>query len=94
MESISASVSLAGVMQARRCTGPGVIVQGGREIKVMCFYEVTTEAGTEWHGEFREAQADKELEPGGARFLSNPNTSRTRSMGGRWPSAEWERRSL
>jgi hypothetical protein len=29
-------------MQARRYTGPGVIVQGGREIKVMCFYEVMT----------------------------------------------------
>jgi hypothetical protein len=56
-------------MQAHRYTGPGVIVQGGREIKVMCVYEViSTDAGVEWHGRFREAPPDKEPEPGGAQF--------------------------
>jgi hypothetical protein len=54
-------------MQEHRYTGPGVIVQGGREIKVMCVYEVTsTTGGVEWHGGFREAPADREPEAGGA----------------------------
>jgi hypothetical protein len=64
-------------MQARRYTGPAVIVQGGREIKVTGFYEVmSTEAGTEWHGEFREAPADREPEPGGAEFRAEGKVGR------------------
>jgi hypothetical protein len=64
-------------MQARRYTGPGVIVQGGREIKVMCFYEVVSDAGgVEWHGEFREAPADREPEPGGAEFRAEGKVGR------------------
>jgi hypothetical protein len=56
-------------MKARRYTGPAVIIQGGREIRVMCFYEVKSSAsGVEWHGGFREAPPDREPEPGGARF--------------------------
>jgi hypothetical protein len=71
------SVRLARVMQARRYTGPGVIVQGGREIKVTCFYEVRSGgAGVEWHGEFREAPPDREPEPGGAQFRVDGKVAR------------------
>jgi hypothetical protein len=56
-------------MQARRYTGPGVIVQDGRKIVVECFYEVmSTESGVDWHGEFRGAAAGEEPEPGEAEF--------------------------
>jgi hypothetical protein len=54
-------------MEDGRYTGPGVIIQGGREIKVVCVCEVVSSAaGVEWQGSFREAPPDKEPEPGGA----------------------------
>lgn len=64
-------------MQGRRYTGPGVIVPAGREIELMCSYEVmSTEAGTEWHGEFRDVVAGEGPDPGEAEFRAEGKSGR------------------
>lgn len=69
-------------MQARRYTGPGVIIQGGREIRLTCFYEVmSTEAGTDWHGEFRDVAPGQEPEPGEAEFRVEGKSGRVEIVG-------------
>jgi hypothetical protein len=58
-------------MQRTRHFGPATIVQGDREAKVECEYEVIQSDGPRtWHGMFKGASAVDEPEPGEAKLRS------------------------